>query len=117
VNLQPQNPYDPSGWAVGVEIDFVDQFTPIVNTQELLLSPDPLRIWFCVIGYGSIGDWGIWTRKLPSVGGIKQTPGTGYVLIHNASYPSAVQLAGYLHMGATSGPMQVTIGRSNTVRG
>lgn len=110
---QPQNPFDAAGWTSGIELDFLNFPALVINTATPILTPDTQRLWFCVMGFGSIGDWGLWPYELPSVGGIKQTPGTGYVLIHNASYPSAVQLQWYLHMGATSGPVKVMVARSN----
>lgn len=106
------NPFTPQGWTGSVEWDVIYSDTPLVNTGTLIAPPDPQRLYLVVMGYGSIGDWGVWPRKLPSVGGIKQQTGTGHVLIHNASYPSLVQSEWWLAMGAASGPVEVISARS-----
>lgn len=112
---QPVNPYVSSQWAVGIEVGFIDLGTPTVGSSNTVIPADPMRIWLCVMGYGSIGDWGLWPQQLASVGGIKPNPATGHVLIHNASYTGAVQSQWIVHMGAASGPMVAMYGRTNTI--
>ncbi len=107
------NPFIPRGWTGEIEIVRTRLGTPVVNTRTKIAKADPQRLWLLVMGYGSVGDWGLWPWELPSLGGIKQEPSTGYVLIHNASYPSLVQAEWWLAVGANSGPFEMIEGRAN----
>lgn len=83
-----------------------------MNTRTLIATADPQRLWLIVMAYGSVGDWAVWPWKLPDIGGMRPESSTGYLLIHNASYPSLVQNEWYLAVGAASGPFELVTGRA-----
>ena len=85
------NPYSPAASVAAVEISEPRTIAAGVTDPELLLSPDPNRLYALILNRS--GGAGFSARPTPIQGpvGIQPLVGQTFILLHNASYPGLIQ--------------------------
>jgi hypothetical protein len=91
MRIEPQNPFDPTGWTGRVEPIGPYRRTLVAGSSIEILDNDPMRLWFEVVPTLDSSDLRIWPEKQNSEYGIGCPAGQHTILIHNASRPGAVQ--------------------------
>jgi hypothetical protein len=92
------NPYDADGWTG--EIEITAELTGVLNAavSTLLIGPDPRRLYLLLAYDSAAGSTPLlWPYQQDAAYGISGDA-VGAVLIHNASYPSLVQMAWYAYV-------------------
>jgi hypothetical protein len=87
---QCSNPFDARGWTGCVEVDQLDP-VDITSGNAQILWPDPQRLWALIFTQPSSASWFLWMSR--PVGSFGMTPeaGQSHLIIHNATFPGAVQ--------------------------
>lgn len=112
-----QNPYDPAGWVGRVEVVQYPAVNIDATASFQICPPDPYRLWLLVAANSLDGDFRLWPYQQTVTRGIEPGTGVTHVLIHNASYPGAVQGAWYAIGKGLADILYVIAGRAIHTRG
>lgn len=107
-----QNPFDPSGWTGRVEIVDIGEVLLLPASSEPIIGDDAQRLWFLVSSVDRDNSYLIWPMQQQFSYGISPVDGTGSILVHNASYPGAVQSTWYGLSGPIGQAVYIVAGRA-----
>lgn len=96
----PSNPYVPDGWVGYLELVQLPSVVINSTASTLIAGPDPMRVWLLIAVQGAVNNWWLWPFQFSGSVGMSPPQGQNHLLIHSASFPSAVQGPWYARSAA-----------------
>lgn len=90
--IRSYNPYHVKGWTGEIEVSREETVACAVASATPILSADPTRLWILLAYSSGAGQVWFWPYAQNGPYGITTAGGGQSILIHNASYPSLVQM-------------------------